>query len=205
MFAITTEWHDGEKDMRSLLKVPEPENATVAALSQKLAVMLQRAPLLAIGCVDGDHNPWVTVWGGDAGLAAAIGGNLMGVRTTVEAKFDPVVQTLVRGYTDGEMVREEGRGRMVGGLSIDLEQRNRVKLYGRMVAGSVRGAPTTEKDDQAPDDAKKEKGQDSIELQLVVKVEESLGNWCVFHNFLIFLSSSIQYLRTPTALGFSRS
>jgi len=48
---------------------------------------------------------------------------------------------------------------MIGGLAIDLETRRRVKLYGRMVAGAL---SATEKD--------------IGEVQLVVKIEQSLGN-----------------------------
>ncbi len=49
-------------------------------------------------------------------------------------------------------------GKMVGGLAIDLETRNRVKLYGRMIGGVILAV---------------EEGMG--EVQLVVKIEQSLG------------------------------
>ena len=69
-----------------------------------------------------------------------------------------MVETLLGDKADGEVVQEKGTGKMVGGLAIDLETRRRVKLYGRMVAGAL---------------AATEEGVG--EVQLVVKIEQSLG------------------------------
>ena len=55
---------------------------------------------------------------------------------------------------------------MVSGLTIDLETRKRTKLFGRMVAGAL-----TLREDEATDSR-----QSIAEVQLVLKIEQSLGN-----------------------------
>ncbi|TKA79524.1 hypothetical protein B0A49_01090 [Cryomyces minteri] len=135
-------------------------------LIPRAAQMLQQAPLLALGTLDSQDRPWTTIWGGESGFSRPLGNSIIGIRTLVDRKYDPVVETLFRGNVDGEVVREEGKGRMVGGLTIDLESRKRVKLYGRMVAGAV----STVGDEKEGGD----RGQG--EVQLVVQIEQSLGN-----------------------------
>ena len=61
----------------------------------------------------------------------------MGMNTTVERTDDPVLETPFGGKADGEIIQEKGRGRMVSRLAIDLENRRKVKLYGRMTAGAL--------------------------------------------------------------------
>ncbi|KKY24346.1 putative oxidoreductase fad nadbinding [Phaeomoniella chlamydospora] len=56
---------------------------------------------------------------------------------------------------------------MVAGLAIDLEQRRRVKLFGTMVAGALSKRESCDVEDNA---------KSFGEAQLVVKIEESLGN-----------------------------
>jgi len=128
--------------------------------------MLQTAPLLALGTVDEQGRPWTTLWGGEPGFSQPLGNSIIGVRTPVAARYDPVVEVLVGKDATGEVVREQGAGRMVAGLAIDLRTRKRVKIYGRMVAGALgcRGADG---------DAESEDRQG--EIQLVVKVDQSLG------------------------------
>ncbi|GAM84345.1 hypothetical protein ANO11243_023390 [Dothideomycetidae sp. 11243] len=162
-FYQAVEWHEGEKKIREKLHIPEFDPITMPMLSPQAANMLMRAPLLAIGTVDDKGMPWTTVWGGDKGFSRAMGNNIMGVRTPVAVTLDPVVEILVGTSADGEIVREQGKGRLVSGLSIDLETRKRVKLAGRMMAGAL---------DSADDDREIPQGV----LQLVVKIDESLGN-----------------------------
>ena len=157
-------WHSGEKHMHSITKVPTKENPNSPFLQPRAASMLQRFPLLAVGTVDDDERPWATIWGGEAPFAQQIGDSVIGVRTTVDASFDPVVQALYHGKRNGEVIQEpEGKGRMVSGLSIHLEQRNRMKLFGRMMAGALQSHEETE-------------GKAVGQIQLVVKIEQSLGN-----------------------------
>jgi len=161
-------WHEGEQAMHSRLRVPDQDNPTVPLLSPQATNMLQRGPLLAIGTVDTENRPWTTVWGGQTGFAQSLGNSIIGIRTPVAAKFDPVVEIMVGKEAQGEIVKEVGQGRMMSALSIDLMSRKRVKLSGRMIAGTL----SMRKDD-AGDDGKE--GQGQSEVQLALKIEQSLG------------------------------
>ncbi|QIX02034.1 hypothetical protein AMS68_007551 [Peltaster fructicola] len=141
-------WHQGELEMQKVMHVPSNDNPTVPSLSPQLANHLQIAPLVAIGVLK-DGKPWTSVWGGESGLGKAIAQGVIGVRTAVPG-CDPVVEEL---FQDG-LVREEGQGRMVSGLTIDLEARKRVKFFGRTIVAALKDG----------------------EAQLVLKVEQSLGN-----------------------------
>ncbi|KAJ9667413.1 hypothetical protein H2201_002614 [Coniosporium apollinis] len=168
-FSMALPWSPGEETMHRLLRVPEQDNPTSSMLTPQAAFMLQRAPLLAVGTLDTSNRPWTTIWGGEPGFSRSLGASIVGVRTAVDGKYDPVVETLVGGNGDGEVVRETGRGRMVGGLAIDLATRKRVKLFGRMVAGALSRA-----DVEAEGGEKGGQG----EIQLVVRIEQSLGQSC---------------------------
>ncbi|CRL23212.1 unnamed protein product [Penicillium camemberti] len=76
--------------------------------------------------------PWSTIWGGTAGFATPAAESLIGPQTQVDSKYDPVVQALLTGnQTDAYT------GKMISGRAVDLKNRRRVKLYGRMVTGSL--------------------------------------------------------------------
>ena len=157
-YEAATAWHAGEEEMHKSLRVPHMDNPTSPYLTPFAQNLLMRSPLLAIGTLDSEGRPWTTLWGGEPGFSRAIAQSIIGVRATVDRTYDPVVETLLGGKADGEVIQEQGTGRMVGGLAIDLESRSRVKLYGRMVAGALSAT---------------EKGIG--EVQLVVKIEQSLG------------------------------
>ena len=159
------DFHEGEKLMRSLLKVPSGENPTSHFLTPHAAHALQIFPLLSIGTLDANQRPWTTIWGGEPGFARPLGSSIIGVKTLVDPKFDPVVEALVGGRQDGEVVKEEGQGRLFSGLTIDLMNRRRVKLAGRMVAGALGQIESN----PSMKDAK------MAEAQLVFSIEESLG------------------------------
>ncbi|GAB7337966.1 hypothetical protein MBLNU457_4345t1 [Dothideomycetes sp. NU457] len=162
-------WHEGEQMMHSKLRVPDQDNPTVPRLSAQATNMLQRAPLLAIGTVDAENRPWTTIWGGETGFAQSLGNSIIGVRTPVAARFDPVVEIMVGKEAKGEIVKEVGEGRMMSALSIDLMSRKRVKLSGRMIAGAL----SMKKDDESDEGRE---GQSQSEVQLALKIEQSLGN-----------------------------
>lgn len=153
--------------MHKALHVPDQDNPTVPMLYPPAASFLQRAPLLAIGTLDGEARPWTTIWGGEPGFSQPLGQSIIGVRTAVSTRHDPVVGALVGTEADGEVVREEAKGRMVGGLAIDLESRRRFKYYGRMMAGALNASSV---------DADSGIGDGTGEIQLVVKIEQALGN-----------------------------
>ena len=158
-------WHDGEKKMHSMLRVPHQENPTSPFLTPGAAYLLQSSPLLALGTLDEEGRPWTTVWGGEPGFGRAIAQSIIGIKTLVDAQYDPVVEALLGGKADGEVRKEAGRGRMVSGLAIDLASRKRVKIFGRMAAGAL------DKFGPESEDGKVGAG----EVQLVVRVEQSLG------------------------------
>lgn len=157
-YSVGVPWNDGEKYMHKLLHVPEDDNPTSPALSPFGASLLMRAPLVALGAIDAEGWPWTTLWGGEAGFSQQVAQSVIGMRTTVDRTNDPVLEVLLGGAADGEVVRAEDGGKMVGGLAIDLQSRRRVKLFGRSVAGAV---SATE--------------EDVGEVQLVVNIEQSLG------------------------------
>lgn len=156
---VDQQWHSGEEQMHKLLRVPDQDNPTSPYLTPFGNMILTRSPLLALGTLDKDDRPWTTLWGGEAGLSQVIGQSIIGVKTTVDRKYDPVVEALLGKEADGEVVNPDGPGNMVSGLGIDLETRTRVKLYGRMVAGAINAT-----------------AGDAGEAQLVVKIEQSLGS-----------------------------
>ena len=159
-------WHQGEIAMAKAMKVPNMDNPTVPMLSPQLANHSRVVPLIAIGTIDKQGRPWTTLWGGEKGISQPIAQGILGIRSQVVTQHDPVVEELVGKKGDGTVVREEGAGRMVSGLTIDLETRKRTKLFGRMIAGAL-----ASREDEATD------SQQSIaEVQLVLKIEQSLGN-----------------------------
>lgn len=116
----------------------------------------------------------------------------MGIKSQVEGLWDPVVEVLVGGKEGGSgsgsgsekvVVRreEEGKGRMISGLTIDLERRKRVKFFGRMVVGALgwrrRGRREGEEEDG--------RGESIAEMQLVLKVEQRYGGESIFSLFFI--------------------
>ncbi|KAK4507025.1 hypothetical protein PRZ48_000759 [Zasmidium cellare] len=166
-FFQSMDWSAGEKRMAELMKTPPYDNPTVPTLSPQLSNHLKIAPLIAIGTLDAQGRPWTTLWGsGEKGLSQPLGGGIVGIRTPVTGKFDPVVEELVGKEATGQVIREEGEGRMVSGLTIDLETRKRVKMYGRMVAGAL-----GKRDDEVTG-----REESVAEVQLVLKIEQSLGN-----------------------------
>ncbi|KAG9752059.1 putative oxidoreductase, partial [Aureobasidium melanogenum] len=166
-FYQALDFHEGEKTMQKKLRVPEMDNPTIPMLSPQASSMLQRAPLLAFGTLDSEGRPWTTVWGGRKGFSQSLGNSMIGIRTSVASRLDPVVETLVGRNAKGEVIKEEGEGRLLSGLAIDLDTRKRVKLAGRKVAGTL-GSTNGDKDTN-------DHGQQGI-LQLVARIDESLGN-----------------------------
>ncbi|KAE8453271.1 hypothetical protein EG329_011338 [Mollisiaceae sp. DMI_Dod_QoI] len=158
-YEATTQWHTGEEEMHKLLRVPHQDNPTQPYLTPHAANILVRSPLIALGTLDSEGRPWTTLWGGEAGFSQPVAQSIIGMKTTVNRELDPVLKMLLGDIADGEVYQEKGVGKMVGALAIDLETRRRVKLYGRMVAGAL---------------AATEEGLGQV--QLVVKIEQSLGN-----------------------------
>jgi hypothetical protein len=168
LFAESVPWHEGEEKMHNLMNVPYSENPNSPYLSPGAAYRLQKSPLLALGTLDHRGQPWTTIWGGEAGFAGPIAQSTILIRNLVDRNYDPVVETLLGGRDDGELVGKEGEGRLMAGLTVDMENRNRVKLMGRIVAGSLTSS-------RPQDDALTEGPSGQGQAQLVVKIEQSLG------------------------------
>ncbi|KAI0887956.1 uncharacterized protein GGS22DRAFT_197877 [Annulohypoxylon maeteangense] len=183
------QWHPGERAMHQLLHVTQHGNPTHHSLPPQHGYRVAESPLVAFGALDRYGRPWATVWGGEKGFCRPIAKSVLGVGASVDVKFDPVLRGLlevsvegsegaidvsdsekdgdervmwmeedVKEVVDNLVVKPEDRTIMAG-LSIDLETRDRVKLAGRMVVGSVsRTSPGV------------------ADLQMVFQVEEALGN-----------------------------
>ena len=175
---LHSQWHPGEQAIQRMLGVPTRNNPTVHGLKQAHAHRVTVSPLVAFGTLDEHGRPWVTVWGGEAGFCRPIAEDVLGVNSTADARFDPVVQALFtprrdaqksdpgetglepggNGIITEEPVRYEG-GKVMAALSIDLATRDRLKLAGRFLVGSaVHTVPGV------------------ANLQMAFAVEEALGN-----------------------------
>ncbi|BAE57407.1 unnamed protein product [Aspergillus oryzae RIB40] len=126
----TLPWHDGEIQMRSLLRIPPIINPTVPSLSYGATYLLLNSPLLAIGAVDREGRPWSTLWGGEVGFAKPTSQSKIEIRTPVDSKHDPLADILLHN-SSGES------GQLVSGLVVDLATRKRAKLFGRKITGSI--------------------------------------------------------------------
>ena len=165
IFQESLEWHEGENLMHSLLHVPEQENPSTPGLSPYGIHIMMRSPLCALGTLDHIGQPWTTLLGGEPAFTRPIGRSIIGIKTLVDRKYDPVVEILVGSTKDGE-VSEQGRvGRVLSGLPIDLMTRSRLKISGKMVAGAL--------GELGLGAGKEEDGVG--EIQLVVKIDHSLG------------------------------
>jgi hypothetical protein len=168
--SVAQAWHEGETDVHRRTHGLNFPNPTAPFLTPQLAFGLQHFPLLALGALDDQDRPWTSIWGGEEGLAAPISNSVVGVRTPVETTYDPVVKALLGGKTRGKgsvvQAGEDG-GKMIGGLTIDLMKRKRVKLCGRLLAGAL------DVNDEEGDEP--EKNTATSEVQMAVKIEQSLG------------------------------
>jgi ferredoxin-NADP reductase/predicted pyridoxine 5'-phosphate oxidase superfamily flavin-nucleotide-binding protein len=197
-FSMAMPWNDGEEKMHKLLRVPPQDNPTSSMLTPQASFMLQRGSLLALGTLDSDNRPWVTLFGGSPGFSEPLGGGFIGTRTLVDSQYDPVVQALVGGAKDGEMLQPPDGGKMLAGLAFDLMTRKRVKIGGKMVAGTVREVNVAlegSDEEQAP--------QKQAQIQLVTKIEESLGNCPKYLNQYEIRPALVQAHLTSSGLTLS--
>lgn len=173
------QWHPGEEEMHRLLHVPPSGNPTIRGLPEVYGHWLSQSPLLALGAVDGRGRIWTTVLGGGAGVTRPLAAGMLSLSTPAHLTptsgdetpawtgFDPVLEALFSRAPEGS----PGQGRLVAGLAIDLEDRTRVKLAGRMVKGIVRTAKrvaTTSEAEAAT--------ASRVDVQMAVAIEETLGN-----------------------------
>ncbi|KAI1416597.1 hypothetical protein F5Y13DRAFT_119720 [Hypoxylon sp. FL1857] len=158
-----SQFHPGEQAMHNLLHIQQRYNPTHHDLPQALGYRVGISPLVAFGTLDRQGRPWATLWGGEAGFCRPIARDVLGVRATADVAHDPVLRGLLENEKSGEVVDDAvvqpEDGKIMAGLSVDPETRDRVKIMGRMVVGTVnRTDPGIG------------------ELQLAVKINGSLGN-----------------------------
>ncbi|GFG27155.1 hypothetical protein IFM61606_07173 [Aspergillus udagawae] len=123
-------WHDGEEKMQKLLQVPHRDNPTVPFITPRAGHLIKQSPLLAIGTLDQEGRPWSSIWGGEKGFATPISHSTFDIKTPIGTTYDPVVESLLLDSTNNS-------GKVVSFLALDLENRQRVKLHGRVAAGSL--------------------------------------------------------------------
>jgi NAD(P)H-flavin reductase/predicted pyridoxine 5'-phosphate oxidase superfamily flavin-nucleotide-binding protein len=170
-FSMAMPWNAGEERMHHLLRIPSQDNPTSAMLTPQAGYMLQHGPLLALGTLDSQSRPWTTLWGGSPGFSQPLGGGLIGTRTLVDPAQDPVVKALIGDTIDGEMSEPKDGGKLLAGLAINLMTRKRVKIAGKMIAGTVQ-----EVDAEFKGNGDKKFTTKQKQIQLVTKIEQSLGN-----------------------------
>jgi len=166
-FSMGIPWNAGEEKMHRLFHLPPQDNPTAAMLTPQAINMFHNAPLLAFGTLDEQSRPWATLWGGELGFSEPLGGGFVGTRTFVDNKNDPVVQALVGDAEKGELLKAKDGGKLVAGLALNLMTRKRVKLAGRMIAGTVQDVGTEVEGEEAKKQA---------QIQLVTKIDQSMGN-----------------------------
>lgn len=182
------EWHDGERAVQRRIGVDDrDDNPTSPFLAAMFASRIPRYPLMAVGTLDDQDRPWVTLWGtGSPPLSQAIAQNVIAIRSEVDASFDPVVQAIWKGQDDGEIVRHEGAGKLFSALGVNLEQRSRLKLAGKIIAGALNA------DDEA-ESATKDDGTTrakSGNIQLAANIEQCLPNCPKYLNKRLITSST---------------
>lgn len=184
-------WHHGELQVQRKLNVPDIYNPTFPGLAGSFGLRVAASPMVAIGTLDAQGRPWTTVWAGERGFARPIAENVLGVRGEVDVDHDPVFRALwgldhdnrtaaADVEVDAVVRPNDGRGKMVSGVSIDLVTRDRVKLAGHMIAGAV----TAVKASQSQRDGGNSSSSSSRsgELQMALAINESLGNCPKYFN-----------------------
>lgn len=165
--ATELDFHEGEKEMHMLMRVPERDNPTTPYLSPGAGMLVMTTPILALGTTDPEGRIWSTIWGGEEGFARPIAQSVIGVRALVDRLYDPVLETLVGTTANNEVIKADGPGKMVSALAINLSNRKRAKIFGRMMLGTL--------NDLEEHTTPEEKDGERAQVQLVVHVDESLG------------------------------
>jgi ferredoxin-NADP reductase len=163
------QFHAGEEQLHNLLHVPHRDNPTSTFMTPGAAIMTSQSPIMAVGAVDSSGKVWTSIWGGEPGFSGPLGrlgtarGNVLVVRAKIDKKYDPVAQILGSGE-----FQKPGQGIMMSALPINLEQRSRVKIFGREIGGQLIDVEGDEYDEDDKDKLS--------EIQMLVNVEQSLGN-----------------------------
>lgn len=152
---LSIDWHKGEQEIHSALRIPPSSNPTSAGLAARYAPRIASSSVAALSATDSEGRVWVTAWGGERGCAGVVARDVLALKSRVSVE-DPVFEAL---WGDKQVVTpgDEG-GKDVGGLMIDFESRDRVKFAGKMLVGAAEGESPVR------------------DVQMGVRVEESIGN-----------------------------
>ncbi|KAH8904284.1 hypothetical protein BR93DRAFT_946640 [Coniochaeta sp. PMI_546] len=154
-------WHPGEVAVHKLLNIPNyGGKPNSRGMPPQYGYRIAASPLVAFGALDEEGRPWTTILGGERGFSQPIQKGFLGAKSLVDRAHDPVVQALLgSALPDGELLQVE---KPVSALSVDLENRDRVKIAGRMIAGVL----------------SRQEGTDTAvsEMEMAVLVKETLGN-----------------------------
>lgn len=129
------EWHMGETQIHKLLGLPERSNPLRSFLTPNSVNVINHACLIAIGTLDEQGTPWTTLWGGESSFMRSTGQSLITIKAVVDSRNDPVLSIFLgKDTVEGEVKP----GKMISGLGIDIENRDRAKLFGRILSGHVK-------------------------------------------------------------------
>ena len=187
-YHMAFEWHTGERAIQKRVGVDDQgDNPTSPFLAATFAARIPRYPLMAVGTLDDQDRPWATLWGtGSPPLSQAIAQNVIAIRSEVDASFDPVVEAIWNGQDDGEIVRHEGAGKIFSALGINLEQRSRLKLAGKIIAGSLNAHDEAEPASKDDDTRSGKPGN----IQLAASIEQCVPNCPKYINKRLITSST---------------
>jgi hypothetical protein len=155
-------WHSGERTVQGMLGVSTASrpNPTSLEFPPTHGARIASNHLLSIGALDDESRPWSTIWGGQRGFANRIAKGVLEIRTLVGCQYDPVAQALLDSTTRGEPARPvRTEHKLMSGLSIDFDSRDRVKVMGKLLTGEAR-----------------DHSNDMEEIHLAMAVQESTGN-----------------------------
>ncbi|OZJ02384.1 hypothetical protein BZG36_04881 [Bifiguratus adelaidae] len=164
---IPTEAFSFPEQLHKVFPRPErEENPTSPFLSAGAARLLSLSSCVAVGTLDEQGRPWVSVIGGHRGFARGFppsnqmpgrasgfdagAGGLVGM-STFTGPNDPILRNMTQTPWNGEKY-------MVAGLGFLPEARNRVKLFGHVAQHMT------------------QTGKDGNKVQFVWEIEQSLGN-----------------------------
>ncbi|KAK4220019.1 putative oxidoreductase [Rhypophila decipiens] len=170
----TLGWHLGEVSAHKLLKVATSNrrNPTQQGLSYSHGYRVSESPIVALGTLDQEGNIWTTLWGGEKGFARPVAKNVLALQSLLSVKGDPFLGALLEldenngnnSLEGGGVIKPAGEGKMMSGLSVDLETRDRVKLAGRVLVASLDNNNSGESERAVR------------EMQLAMVIDEGLGN-----------------------------
>jgi len=182
-------FHAGELELHRICALPSTEsrdNPTLPGSALfRYAGWLQRAPLVAVGTLDALGRPMTTLWGGESGFLLSPGRDILAVQARIGTVLSGEDSDNKRRTVGEESEKETSEpwswaadpvaasfsnnvsgvaasSRMVSLLAVDLETRNRVKLFGNLLASNAKCG-----DDTSPEDPR--------DVQLVLKIEQALG------------------------------